>query len=343
MRAATALIVLAALALGVAPARARADADYSSCGAVGEATIVQVSGAGCAEATDLATKLVAEPADGAASVLRAAGWSPLRAAPTDDKAAHDLVAVRAGSAVRIRRPGVGPDLDGWAAGRELLFARARLVGGKPVPRGAALCTSAFLVRMPGGSLGGLSASHCGGTRKDGTVQRRNAALRRPPSPGIVLGRVQRNVERSKPLDALVLPIPSGANRPITAVVDRGVTRPPWRVVGTAAPSGGRRVCYTGRTTGVDQCGEIVGERARRAERLLSIFSGIVVRCTSITAHEGDSGGPVYTRPAADGTVRAVGITTLVVGDRARMCFTPISPVLGALRATIVTGDPAVTT
>ncbi|MDQ3849397.1 MAG: S1 family peptidase, partial [Actinomycetota bacterium] len=62
----------------------------------------------------------------------------------------------------------------------------------------------------------------------------------------------------------------------------------------------------------------------------------VVRCTTIRARKGDSGGPVYTPPDAEGGVRAVGIVALIVGARARMCFTPLSPVLDALRARLVT-------
>jgi hypothetical protein len=338
MRAAT-LIFLPALALCATPAHAQVAGSYTTCEPLAQASIVQVSGASCDEARRVATALAASGADMALNVLKAAGWSPLRAQAIDDKTEHDLVAIRGVSTLRIRRPGSGPDLDGWAAGRELLFARGKLVGGSPVPRGAALCTSAFLVRLPAGNLGGLSASHCGGTRKDGSVHRRNVALRRPPQPGIVLGRVRRNLERTKPLDALVLPIPSGPNRPISAVIDRGVSRPPWRVSGTAQSTSGRKICFSGRTSGADQCGAIVGSRFRRDERLLSIFAGLLVRCTTIGAREGDSGGPVYTAPAEDGTVRAVGITTLVVGSRSRMCFTPIGPVLGTLNASVVTSAP----
>ena len=120
--------------------------------------------------------------------------------------------MRDGAALRLRRPGAAPDLDGWEAGRELIFARPRIVGGQPVPKGAAVCTSAFLVRMPGGALGGLSAAHCGGLRKDRTVHRRYVGLRRPPQPGIVLGRVRQILTRSKPLDALVVPVPTFSNR-----------------------------------------------------------------------------------------------------------------------------------
>jgi hypothetical protein len=336
MRAVTGLIVLSALALCASPARAQVTGSYTPCFPVAQTSIVEVSGASCDDARSVAAALVAAPADSAPDVLRSAGWAPLRAQATDDQTEHDLIAIRGSSALRIRRPGSGPDLDGWSAGRELLFARGKLVGGQPVPTGAALCTSAFAVRLAGGSVGGLSASHCGGTRKDGTVHRRNVALRRPPQPGIVLGRVQRNVERSKPLDALVLPIPSGPNRPISAVIDRGISLPPWRIAGTAQPTSGRKVCFSGRTSGADQCGAIVGNGARGGERLLSIFAGLLVRCTTISAREGDSGGPVYTTPAEDGTVRAVGITTLVFGSRSRMCFTPLGPVLGTLNASVVT-------
>ena len=54
------------------------------------------------------------------------------------------------------------------------------------------------------------------------------------------------------------------------------------------------------------------------------------------AREGDSGGPVYTRPGSGGTVRAVGITTLVFGLFQTMCFTPIEPVIDALNARLLT-------
>jgi hypothetical protein len=47
---------------------------------------------------------------------------------------------------------------------------------------------------------------------------------------------------------------------------------------------------------------------------------------------------VYTAPRADGTVRAVGIVTLVVGETERMCFTPLAPVLDGLGAQLVTGS-----
>jgi hypothetical protein len=146
---------------------------------------------------------------------------------------------------------------------------------------------------------------------------------------VVLGRVQRLVSRSAPLDALLLPVPQGAGRTVTAIVDRGISRPPWIVAGIAQPTAGRRACYSGRTSGIDRCGRMRGASSRVVERLLVLRAGVVVRCTTVAAAQGDSGGPVFTAPRGDGTVRALGITTLITGRRNQMCFTPIAPVLGA--------------
>lgn len=313
-----------ALLPSVASASAQAG-EYTNCEKAGDAIILDVSVATCDEARALATALAAVPAANLEGALVAAGWTPLRAAATGFQSSYDLVATRGLAAVMIRRPGDAPDLDGWMAGRELVFARSRLVPGAPAPDGAAVCTSAFLIRL-GAHPGGLSAGHCADLTRKGTTRRRNAALRRPPQPGIVLGGVRRNLlRRARKLDALVLPVPSGAGRPSAAVVDRGLFDPPWFVRGTARPVLGRRVCFTGRTSGVDQCGKIVRS-----------YPGTGLPCTTITGREGDSGGPVYTAPAADGTVRAVGVTTLVFGLLQSMCFTPIGPVLDALDAELVT-------
>lgn len=321
------LLAVAALLSGTSSASAQVG-EYAHCEKTGDAKIIDVSGASCDEARAVATALAAAPTAPVEATLAAQGWTPLRVAATGFEESYDLVATRGLASLMIRRPGAAPDIDGWMAGRELLFARRQLVGGRPPPRGTVLCTSAFLIRL-GTHPGGLSAAHCGGVTKKRTTRRRNAALRRPPQAGIVLGRVQRNLMRARSraqrLDALVLPVPSGANRPAAAVIDRGVLRPPWFVRGSARPLLGRRVCYTGRTSGVDQCGRIVRS-----------FPGTRLPCTTITAREGDSGGPVYTAPAADGTVRAVGITTLVFGLLQSMCFTPLEPVLDRLNAKLVT-------
>ena len=331
------LVASAAVLLVAAPgARAQSPLRYSDCAATGGAVLVQAAATDCATAEQLAALLGVAPAERAGAVLAAAGWNPLRAAPAP-RGTFDVVAVADRAAVRLRLRGTAPDLDGFAAGRELVFARGRIVGGRPIPRGAAICTSAFLVRLPGGALGGLSAAHCAGLRSDGLVQRRNAAMRRPPVPGIVLGRVQRTLARRLPLDALVLPVPGGPRRTAQPVVDRGIARPPLPVIGTARPLRGRAICFSGRTSGGDRCGRIADRRAGSVELLLALRTGLLVRCTTVTARQGDSGGPVYTAPARDGSVRAVGLVTLVVGRRSSMCFTPLLPVLQQLRAGLLVG------
>jgi hypothetical protein len=318
--------LLAVITLLVAAATASAQVgDHLPCDKAGDAVIVKVSGATCEEARAVAAALAGVAAADVETVLRGQGWMALRAAATGFEQSYELFAVRGRAALWIRRRGDAPDLDGWTAGRELLFARGELLGGQPPPKGAALCTSAFLIRL-GGRVGGLSAAHCGGLSKNKTTLRSNAALRREPQAGIVLGGVRRNLARARRLDALVLPVPIGPGRPAAAVVDRGILGAPWFLGGSARPRLGRRVCFTGRTSGVDLCGKIV--RSYPGARGLP--------CTTISADGGDSGAPVYTEPAADGTVRAVGIATLVAGLFASMCFTPIEPVLDALHATLVT-------
>jgi hypothetical protein len=333
-------IAVAILALVAAPAQAQSGAGlkryaYKSCAPVGAASVVRVVGAPCAAAQEVAALLVAAAPAAAGAVLRAAGWTLVRARSAAGGDAHDLVATRYRAALRIRRAGAPPDADGWEAGRELLFARGHLVGGRPIPSGAVLCTSSWLVRVRGGSLGGLSAAHCGGLRRDRTVQRHNVVLRRQPQHGIVLGRVQRILTRSRPLDALIVPIPRGAGRSRVPLVDRGVSRPPWIVAGLARARPGRKVCFAGRTSGADHCGRIVPSRARAGELLISAFAGVAVRCTSLRARQGDSGGPVYTAPGSDGRVRAVGIVTLILLPGRQMCFTPLAPVLDGLGARLV--------
>ena len=315
---------------------ASAESTYTRCPEVPGASVVEAARVGCDAIASVAAMVAAAPPAGAPAALIAAGWTPYRALPTR-AGGFDLIALRGTAAMRLRRGGEAPDLDGFAAGRELIFARPTIVGGRPIPAGASVCTSAFLVRLRSGSLGGLSAGHCAGLRSDGRVQRRNAAQRRPPVPGVVLGRVQRSLGRTAPLDALLVPVPQGKTRTATPVVDRGVSRPPWVVAGAARTVPGRRVCFTGRTSGIDRCGILRGTTARPLERLLSVLAGVVVRCTTVPAARGDSGGPVYTAPRTDGTVRALGITTLVFGRRNQMCFTPIGPVLDRLAATVVAG------
>ncbi|WP_205699038.1 hypothetical protein [Conexibacter sp. SYSU D00693] len=333
-----ALAALMSATLATAAPPAGAQSSFSRCPDVDGLQLVEAARASCDDVRAVAAAVGAAPVSRATATLTAAGWTPLRArtVPRSRPTVHDLLALRGRAVLRVRRTGHAPDVDSWEAGRELIFARGTIVGGRPIPRDAAACTSAFLIRL-GGRLAGLSAAHCGGLRRDGTVQRRNAAMRRPPAAGIVLGRVLRILTRRAPVDALVLPVPRGTGRGAAPVVDRGLSRPPWVVTGSARALPGRAVCFTGRTSGIDQCGRLRGPGASGAETLLSVQAGLVVRCTTIRARQGDSGGPVYTRPAADGTVRAVGIVTLVVGERSRMCFTPVGPALRRLDATVATG------
>jgi hypothetical protein len=155
-------------------------------------------------------------------------------------------------------------------------------------------------------------------------------MRRPPQSGILLGRVRRNLQRRRPkIDALVVPVQSGQGRVPANVIERFSFQPPLFVRGRARPLLGRRICYSGITSGPNQCGKII----RR-------FPGVRgLSCTNIIAREGDSGSPVYTAPAADGTVRAVGIANIVFGIFQLMCFEPIDRVLDALDATLVNAVP----
>ena len=327
----TALLAVATLLASASTASAQAVfGEYAKCPAAGDAMFIEVSRAGCEEAAAVAVAITPAPPEGIDAAVRAVGWVPLRIAANDFQESYDLVATRGLAALRIRRRGVAPDLDGWMGGRELLFSRLPLVGGAKPPGDSTLCTSSFLIRL-GARQGGLTAAHCAGrSKKTGTTRRRNSALRRPPQPGIVLGGVRRNLaSRAKPLDALVLPVPSGPSRPSADAIDRFIWRPPWFVRGKASPRVGRRVCFSGITSGPDNCGEIVRS-----------FPGAGrLPCTTITAREGDSGSPVYTEPAADGTVKAVGIANIVVGLLQKMCFVPIEPVLDALDAKLVNAAP----
>lgn len=325
----------APLALAAPASAAAADKGaYSFCDPALGTRVVQVARTTCLEAAPAATAVGLARNGDEQTALQTAGWTALRAEATRD-GAYDIVAVRGRAVLRVRRAGTAPDLDGWAAGRELVFSRARLKGGARVPRDASLCTSAFLIRLRGRATG-LSAGHCAGLRSNNTAQRRNVGLRRPPQPGIVLGRVLRLLNRTAPLDALVLRAPTGDGRTRVPVVERGISQPPWIVAGTARPLGGRRVCFTGRTSGVDRCGRI-SNRSRAVERLLFLQTGVIVRCTTIDGVPGDSGGPVYTAPRADGTVRAIGIVSLGVGAAGKVCFTPVNLVLDRLGATLVSG------
>ena len=271
------------------------------------------------------------PAGDAEAAVRATGWTLLRVAANSFQESYDVVATRGLAALRIRRRGVAPDVDGWTAGRELLFSRLPLVGGATPPRRL----DALHVGVP------HPARHAPGRaerralraarrrrRRRGGATRRCGDRRSPGSSSAACDATSRAAR--KPIDALVLPVPSGPGRPSAAVVERFISSPPWFVAGRARPLLGRRVCFAGRTSGPDNCGRIV--------RSYPGAGGLP--CTTIIAREGDSGAPVYTEPRADGTVRAVGIANIVFGLLQSMCFVPLGPTLDALDATLVTAPPS---
>lgn len=316
--------LLAALALLLAaPAAAHADRSYTGCDP--DLDVARIS---CGEAAPVAAAARASGDDVAA--LRRKGWLPLRARTTRGRS--EVVAVRRTAVLRYRSDGPLPDVLAAYAGRELLFSNQRLVGGQPVRGEASTCTSGFPVRQ-GSLVRLLSAGHCAADEETGSIDRRYSALRRRPQPGVVLGTVRRSLFVRTSLDALLLrTLPDRGAAPF---IDRGATRPPWAVVGTARPTAGRRACFTGVTSGIDQCGSIAGRSGDAAEAYLRRFVGARVECTTLRARPGDSGGPVFTAPRADGTTFALGTSTLVIGERSRLCFTPIAPVLDAFDARLV--------
>jgi hypothetical protein len=218
------------------------------------------------------------------------------------------------------------------AGRELLFSNRRLVGGRPIRGQSATCTSGFPVRQ-GSRVRLLTAGHCAADEQTGSIDRRYSALRRPPQPGVVLGSVLRSLFVRTSLDALLLR--TLTDRGAAPFIDRGASRPPWAVIGTARPIAGRRVCFTGVTSGIDRCGRIAGREGEAAERYLRREIGARVECTTMSARPGDSGGPVFTSPNSGGETYALGTSTLVIGAQSRLCFTPIAPVLDAFDARLV--------
>lgn len=324
MRPPVARRVLAALALSLAlPASAQADA-YRAC--PGEVDVARTT---CTEALPVADAARASGGDDVVA-LREAGWLPLSSRARGGGA--EIVAVRGTAVLRYRRPGDVPDVLAAYAGRELVFSAERLVGGQPIPAEAATCTSGFPIRA-GRLVRLLSAGHCAANEDTGSIERRYSAIRRPPQPGIVLGTVRRSLFVRTSLDALILR--TFRDRGAAPFVHRGAARPPWAVVGTARPIPGRRICFTGVTSGVDRCGRIAGRSGDAAERYLRRFVGARVECTTLRARPGDSGGPVFTRPRRDGTTFALGTSTLVIGARSRLCFTPIAPVLDAFDARLI--------
>jgi hypothetical protein len=87
---------------------------------------------------------------------------------------------------------------------------------------------------------------------------------------------------------------------------------------TSRPSANAH-CPAGRVTGADQWGKLLDRH--------SLVPGNE-KCTNIDAHNGDSGGPVYTLTSR-ATTRAVGVVAKILsralGKRGKTCSVPIEP------------------
>ena len=138
--------------------------------------------------------------------------------------------------------------------------------------------------------------------------------------------MRRNLlRRARPLDALVLPVPSGAGRPSAAVVERGLFSPPWFVARQRAAQARAQGLLHG-----------AHERRRPVRQDRALLSRHAPAVHDDHGARGRQRGTRLHPAAADGTVRAVGVTTLVFGLLQSMCFTPLQPVLDALDAKLVT-------
>ena len=269
-------------------------------------------------------------------LLRTAGWAPLRAAANDDPNVHDIVATRGHAALRIRRPGAAPDLDGWAAGRELLFARP-LARRRPAAAAGSGRLHVGLPDQPAWSSGraqrrALRWSAQG--RHDAPAQRRAA-------PAAAAGdRARRRAAQRPAHEAARRARRAGAvgsdatggrgHRSRRRRVRRGSSSAPHvRRPGAASASAGARAASTSAAS--SSTAPPPAPTASRAGARARTCSAPRSRRAAATA-----AGPSTPRPRADGTVRAVGITTLVFGLFQTMCFTPLSPVLDALNAQLVT-------
>ncbi len=330
----TRALALAVAMLLVYSTAAAADGSYTACKPPPGTSFVGAARVSCSQIAATAAAAAAAPPEGVVAALIHRGWRPYRAVAVDGSR-FNIVALRGRAVLRIRRFGVAPDLDGFAAGREVAFLKSPLTEGGRLPQEAVICTSGFVVQLTGGSLGGLSSEHCASDSLDGVLQRPHLRLRRLATTGLPFGPATRSLGREASFDALMIPLYRSASRTVTAIVDRGISRPPWFVRGVAKATPGRRACLSGSTSGVDVCGRLRGASARTIERFFAQRAGTVVRCTTIISADGDSGGPVYTAPRRDGTVHALGLTTVSVGEDNQMCLTPISPTLERLGARLL--------
>jgi hypothetical protein len=187
------------------------------------------------------------------------------------------------------------------------------------------CTAAFAITTAEG-VSGLTAGHCATGNRTHTG---DAVFLEIGDQNVWLGTVAATLAKGyddrgavNGTDAQMFPI---GDHPYEQVIARG-NKTPWKVRGTLRTilqDPGTKVCFAGRSSGADQCGEI---RTGGVKHL---------KCTDIEARRGDSGGPVYTR-ARNGKTLAVGIVSLTARTRfwqdGGMCYEPIEQVLDGLDA-----------
>jgi hypothetical protein len=305
---------------------------------------------GCDEFRRLIVEVLLAPDELVA--LRSAGWrvTKIDRLRVSRVRLHQVHARRGGQRllyVRRGRDPVASDFDAgrpYRPGQDLGFYRSP---GEPDRRFA--CTSGYVLRQPlTGTLYGLTAGHCsrypffdaGGRFQTEDAERVDLYLGKRRR--TALGSVISNHEL----------LPQGPDALLFALyrvrwaaqeIDRG-HGDPHRVVGllpTHRQRKGQVVCFTGRTTGSDRCGRIYTRIPR--EPRPGDHGWRRVTCARVKGTEGDSGGPVYTRPDKRGEVRAVGIVTATraIFGRGDLCFTPIEAILIATGAELPTGAFAV--
>jgi hypothetical protein len=274
----------------------------------------------------------------------------------DERVALELAGWRVTRTDRLRIEGVAIHQT-WAAegnkkisyarrGGDLLVSETVYRPGQALrfPRTDGGCTAGFALELPTDDLPlGLAAGHCSDypfTDSSGTWQteqvervRGSGASRKEEPLGSVLLNGLIGGGEAGP-DALIFAL-DGA-RYGAQQIERG-SRPLLDVAGwlpTAKHEKGRTVCFFGRMTG-ERCGKI--------DFTVPLIAQEVI-CVQLKRNviPGDSGGPVYTRPA-DGHVQAVGV---VLGSidvpgpfyDAELCYTPIERILQTFGARLRGGS-----
>jgi hypothetical protein len=267
--------------------------------------------------------------------LELLGWRVLRVHGfrADGVGLHQVWAAQGGKRISYVRRGERPRLGRsvYRAGQSLGF-----------PRTGSTCTSAYVLRLPiDGTLLGLTAGHCSaypffsasGVFETEIVDRVIGFRRKRVTLGPAVNNVYAGGDGPDAMEFALHDAGLAAQQ-----VDRG-NRAPHRVTGVLPLSRqrkGRAVCFTGITSGIDRCGRIHGR---------STFPNpVAVICArGVRSRDGDSGGPVYTRPSRRGEVRAVGVLARSsVGGLGRdMCYTPIQTILETFGAELPIGSFAV--